>query len=168
MFRPLGSRAKRRAGGWGYSVKEWVKDIIHQGASAGEHIDLSLVCSWKINLLALIVFLLLLFSSSLSVPRLVEWVLENINRMQSCLIINPFLSAPWPPALDHVRSPPALVTPSPAQILPFSSEEEAKSFCVCAAVWCVCAHVHRESAVSNMLFPNAGVWNVVVGWFCNC
>ncbi|KAJ4946257.1 hypothetical protein JOQ06_023925, partial [Pogonophryne albipinna] len=28
-------------------------------------------------------------------------VLENINRMQSCLIVNPLSSAPWPRALDH-------------------------------------------------------------------
>lgn len=121
-------------GGWGE------RDIIHQGAGTGERIDLSSVCSWKTNPFALIFSL---FSSSLfasmSVPRLVGRVLENINRMHSCLTINPLSSAPWPPALDHVRSPPALAAPNPP---PFGSEEflyvHLRGVCTCASEMVVC------------------------------
>lgn len=87
---------------------------------------------------------LLLVSSSVSVPRLVGRVLKNINRMHSCLITNPHSSAPWPPALDHVRSPPALTAPDslPNPTTPSNSEEflyvHLCDVCTCATGTVLC------------------------------
>lgn len=96
---------------------------------------------------------------SLSVTRLVGRVMENINRMLSCLIINPLSTAPWPPALDHVRSP---LAPTPTQHppSPFSLEDEAKSFYMCVCV--MCAHVHQKWWHAS--YTAAQLW----GWKCGC
>lgn len=129
---------------------EWQNELKTSCSSSGENIDLSLLCSLKINLLALTVFLLLIFLSVS--PHLVEWDLENINRMQSCLIINPLPSAPRAP--DHVCSYPALITPD----LPFSSLEEATIFCLLVCVMSdVCAHVHREWLCLRYCCPTPGL-----------
>lgn len=77
----------------------------------------------------------------LSVPCLVRRVLENINRMHSCLIVNPLSSALWPQALDHVRSPTALSTPSPIQTpsTPTLLLRRGSQECVCLCDMCTCA-----------------------------
>lgn len=155
------------AGGWADGDREWKSEKKTYTRETG--LGNTLTSSWCAhgrrkktkNACINCVFptcLLLFFSVCLSVPRLVGRVGENINRMQSCLIVNPLSSAPWLQALDHVRSPPALATPTPAQTTPPLLAQKMKPRdSVCASVWCV-----HMCTGNGCVFPNSS-WKRVCG-----
>lgn len=151
-------------------MKEQEKDIMHEGAVTGEHIDLSLACSRKTNLLALIV-MLLFFSSSLydrpSVCPSPSWkgpgkykqdaVMSDRKSPLVCSLACSPGPRPFPSSPRHPNS-----RPDPLLL----AQKRKPSVSVCTCICVICVRVHREW-LSNILLPNSGVGNVVVGWFCN-
>lgn len=142
MCRPPGIESKNESGRrWDEEVKKQKKDIIHQGAEAGEEIDLGLAGVQETNLLALIVFLLLLFLSvcpsvcpqpSQTGPGKYkqEAVLSDRKSPLVCSL------APGPGPRPFPCSPrPSISHPDPHRTL-------LQSLCVCICV--MCAHVDWE------------------------